>query len=115
MNTNCLSAVSCLKHLQLLDWGVLTDEEPDQDLTRNYFAYCENLAKSDQPTVLFSKEIHLAQNLSEVVSTKQDIGTGHIMLSAPQLKKYLSKMLSMTYIRVFPVPAYSVQRLYFLL
>lgn len=115
VNTNCLSAVTCLQQLQLLDWGVLTDEEPDQDIAQNYSSYYETLSKNDEPTVKFSKELQCAVTLSEMVPTKQDIGTGHIMLSAPQLKVFLAQTLPTTYVRVFPVPVNAVQRLYFLL
>ena len=107
--------MSCLKELQFLDWGVLTDEESEQDLAKYYSSYYETLTKKDQPMILFSKELQLSQNLSEIVTIKQDIGTGNIMLSAPQLKIFLSHILPTTFVRVFPVPVNAVQRLYFLL
>ena len=106
--------MTCLTNLVILDWGVLIDEET-KDVAQNYFSYCESLNNKDQPVLTFSKELTVTQSQLKTVRTKQDIGTGNIMISAPQLKIFLSKTLTSTYVRVFPVPVNAIQRLYFVM
>ena len=119
MNTNCLASIVAidLQHLQLFDWGVLTtDYQKTKDIVKNYHSYCKAQAKNDSLSVEFSKSLKesLFDNIPELQYVQND-QSGNITMSATQLKKILTKKLSSTYVRVFPVPINVMDRLYFII
>ena len=117
MNTFCLASIIAagLKHLQLLDWGILTtDYEKSKDIVRNYHSYCKAQEKNNSPTVEFTKSLKESVfDLMPEVRYVENVQSGNITLSAAQLKNILVTKLPSTYVRVLPIPINVMDRLYF--
>ncbi|XP_028396109.1 uncharacterized protein LOC114520097 [Dendronephthya gigantea] len=119
VNTNYLSSIATLglKHLQLLDWGVLTTEyHHTKDIVKYYPSYCKAQEKDNRPIIEFTKS--LKESLFDSIPDLQFVQngqTGNVTMSAVQLKRILIKNLPSTYVRVLPIPINMMDRLYFVI